>query len=357
MAISLEYEENGVACSSCRDALQSAVGYFGARGFFLVLFWTCLAMVPAACRAADLAEELAEASHSPEAVQGFIAAHSTFSLAPLWRSLGMPPTVVFPDCEEVWAWQMCSAELLTVSDPPQTIVLVRREDANVEMYLRYLRRPPSSTSGAWRFSGYLESAAKYFPLRHRIVMFAGTPFLAIAAQGVSGTGVSSEYERWVDLRGQDFKPAFSYTVEAQYSATVEGSVSRHFRGAVTTLKKSPSESITVTYHTDFTYQPEGQRALTLGTRQDTAVFVRQRGADFVLAPALSSVSATELNELYGAQGDAFSCDDLVKYDFKSLREMLAGTANSDPRRPWLREYLDNWCTDTPDTREIKGLLR
>lgn len=187
-------------------------------------------------------------------------------------------------------------------------------------------------------------------------MFDGAPFLAATEQGASGTGVSSEVEKWRNLRRPDFNPVFSYATEGDFTALADGQISRHFRGYVTTLNKYPVESITVFYQIDVTYDRAGE-ALQLGSRQDTAVFTRRKGDAFEIDDKLSTASSADLAVLYGANGDAFSCDDLLLYDLASLSEIAANPDTKDDRRVWLGKFINRWCADSPEKSKLNSLLQ
>jgi hypothetical protein len=306
---------------------------------------------------AQVAAGLAEAAQSPEGIQRFVETHSTFDWGPLWRALKLPGQTTPLPCAEEFAWQICSSELITIFNPAQTIVLLQRGDSNSETYLRYMRQPNASGSIQWRFAGIFQSSAKYFPLHHRILVFANSPFLAVTGQAVNGTGVSSEIESWMDLRDTDFKPVFAYTIEGEYSALFDGYVSRKFHGSVIALKKAPAESITVSYRVDFTDDQNPDRIFHLGTREDKVVFTR-RGDSFALDETASTIGEAEFDKLYSKFGDAFSCDELVHYDFAALSGIaMAPSALGDQLKGWLGRYLDDWCSNTPERASLEALIQ
>ncbi len=321
---------------------------------FCLLGIVCLIFLPPVV-AADIETQLSDAAGSPQAIQRFVQDHPRFDWTPLWKALGIPDLKV-PPCEEVWAWHICSAELIDVLDPQQTIVLLTRGDSNLEVFLRYLDQSELLNAPRWRFAGYFKSFARYFPVRHRVVSFGGAPFLAVTGQSASGVGISREVETWMDLRRPDLQPVFSYATEAHYLSTADGYVSREFHGTVTTLKNKPVESITLFYQMKFTGESIDSGTLNLGSRTDTVVFTKQADDTFTVNNELSTVTASDFDKLYGMQGDAFSCDDLVHYDFASLSETFTMSANSNDRKR-LIAYLNGWCSDTPNKRKLNILLR
>jgi hypothetical protein len=300
---------------------------------------------------------LAAMARSPEGIQRFVEAHANFDWGPLWRALKLPAQTTPLPCAAESAWQICSSELITILDPAQAIVHLQRSDSHSETFLRYMRMSDTNGPAKWRFAGVFQSSAKYFPIRHRILMFAGAPFLAVTGQEVSGTGVSSEVETWMDLRDTGFMPVLSYTIEGQYSALFEGYISRKFRGTVVALRKDPGESITVSYHMDFTDDQDPEQIMTLGAREDSVVFTR-KGAVFAMDATISTVREAEFDKLYAKFGDALSCDEFVHYDFAALSDIAMAPEGADDRRKvWLGKYLEDWCDVTPESTVLEGLIR
>jgi hypothetical protein len=307
--------------------------------------------------AARAASGLAETARSPEDVQRFVETHSTFDWGPLWSALKLPAQTTPRPCTAESAWHVCSSELITILGPAQTIVHIQRSDSGSETYLRYMRQSNTLGPPLWRFAGMFQSSAKYFPTRHRILMFANTPFLAVTGQGVNGTGVSSEVESWMDLRDAAFTPVFSYSSEGQYAALVSGYVSRRFRGTVVALRKDPAESVTVSYHMDFADDQNPNQIFHLGAREDSVVFTRS-GGTFALDATASTVRKTEYDSLYAKFGDAFSCDQLVHYDFAALNDIaMAPEQTDEKRKAWLGKYLEDWCSDTPERTRLGALIK
>jgi hypothetical protein len=285
---------------------------------------------------------LPEAASSPLALQRFIEENGIFKLSELWEGLGVVHAGPSPSCEQVWARRTCSSELIRFLAPPLMIVLVHNYDANSDIYLRYMP-VRSDAEDAWKFAGYFETSSKYFPLRHTVVSAGKTQFLVVNGQDASGTGAASEVEHWLDLSAAEFRPAFSYVLHGHFLALADGYVSREFRGSILTIKDEPTETITLSYRIDFTYD-RLPMPVRLGSRTDTVAF--SRGPDGLFAPsqALSTLRLEDLDLIYGAAGDAFSCDQLVRFDRPEL-SLLANRAGPGRGGDRVRQFVDNWCSE------------
>jgi hypothetical protein len=109
---------------------------------------------------------------------------------PLWQALGIKDESVFlPACEEDFKGvPPCSSEVITITEPPQVILLLEHRESSFQVFLRY----ENVGSSQWRVSGAYAPNVKYFRPEHRILRFGAKPFLVITEQGISGSGVSSK---------------------------------------------------------------------------------------------------------------------------------------------------------------------
>ncbi len=147
------------------------------------------------------APEIVRAAKSPYDLARYIDSHVGFEWGPLWNALGVGGSL--RPCENSGD---CSTELITVLDPPQTILVIDTP-WETEVYVRYL----GSEKEGWRQAGAHSAFIKNYPRRHSMTRVGKQPFLRVASQGVSGSGVSSEVEQWFDLSRPEFKPVFSFT--------------------------------------------------------------------------------------------------------------------------------------------------
>src|SRR6478736_6952435 len=110
---------------------------------------------------------LTQASRSPFELARYSESHTGFDWQPLWKSFGLADAPVQP-CEQPGD---CSTELITVLNPPQTILLIHmRVDA--EGYVRYL----GSESTGWRQVGGYWAEIRHYPARHEVTRLRSSGF-------------------------------------------------------------------------------------------------------------------------------------------------------------------------------------
>ncbi len=307
-----------------------------------------IALAPFPLLMASDTADLARAARSPEAIYQFVQTHSAIAWSPLLDQLGIDrKKITLPDCNEEYR---CSAELIAVPRlPAQTIVLLRHDYSMIELYLRFSSARQPDGTAQWRFAGYFNPWAKYFPLSHRVFAFGSRPYLAATEQGISGSGLSSKVETWMDLSLPDFNPVFSYTMTGEYLASQNGWLSRKIHGKVALFEQSPIESITVNYDISFV-RANGR---SVATRSDTLVYERAGDGKFALDEKLSTASLEQTKRLYGIYEYGLACEDFLRFSTPSLKELAAGADNDRKRQ--LRDLLVE-CPDTPEKRLLTELL-
>ena len=300
-------------------------------------------------------QELAAAAASPEKLAKFVETHNDFSWQPLWNALNIHDAEIFlPMCEEDTEGVLgCSAELIRVDDPPQTIVVLEHKDSGFQVFLRYQR----TGKDAWQFAGAFAPLAKYFRLEHRITRLGRKPFLVTTSQGISGTGLSSKIECWIDLTRRKFEPVFDVPAEGHYYPFPNG-IARETRGKVVSLAAIPVERITVAFHVDFELYEDGpagnEREVGLAERSDTVVFARGSQGNFKIDPRLSTATEQQVDDVYDINDDPdVSNKEFLKFNLKEL-SAIAGR-KTDARRAWLIKFLQN-CPDTLESRKLKALV-
>jgi hypothetical protein len=315
----------------------------------LVLFRLVIAglALPLAA-SAGVDEELAQAAKSPYDIARFVDTHLTYRWEPLWKALGLENEgdVFIRPCGESSGRRGCFEELITVLDPFQVILTLRHNLVEQEVYLRFLRTSGPDNPGPWTFGGYYSPLVKYFEPRHRTVRFGTKPFLVVTRQGVSGSGLSSEVEDWMDLTLPKFEPVFSLTTEGHR----EGSPDRiglETNGSVVSMESDPVEGFQVVFGARFMYEQEW-----LGYRVDTAVYVR-RGDDFVYDATRSETPKADIDNIYNLEDDRPSNEDYLRYLLPELKKIAAGPQSET--KDWLKRFLKE-CENTVEKREIQALL-
>ena len=146
-------------------------------------------------------DELVRAAKSPYDLARFVASHPDHDWRQFFKSLG----VEAPVCGKQNPMASgCEAELISVVDPDQTILLLSG-GSNFDAYLRYFGRP----GGPWTYAGLQLAHLWNHPRRHELRRAGGVPFLLVWAQGIRGSGVDEEREIWYDLTQPRWKEVFS----------------------------------------------------------------------------------------------------------------------------------------------------
>jgi len=308
----------------------------------LLLLMVCLAA------RADVAEDLVAAARSPYELARFVESHTDFDWAPLWKALGIEDADVFLlVCEDTGNGIVpCSAELITVVEPFQ-LILILRESHGFQVFLRYLR----ADANGWHFAGAYAPRMKYFEPEHRLVRLRTKPFLTVTSQGFTGTGVSSKIENWIDLTGQNFKPVLQFTSEGHYSPS--NGIGRTVSGQLVSFEQDPVEAIRVARSIEFEAYEDGDEGTLIGGCSDEAVYTRGSRGDFELDPELSSVSAEDIETFYENLLSDYTDADFLEFNFEGLKEVATG--DDDKAREWLSNFL-TCCRDTDEAKELKALL-
>ena len=89
--------------------------------------------------------------------------------ASIWRKLGVTKPPDMPRCEIDW---QCSADVITVLNPSQAIVVVVAKPEDV--YLRFL-----GDGAGWRYAGHHIALKKNFGERYEISRTLGKSFLRV----------------------------------------------------------------------------------------------------------------------------------------------------------------------------------
>ena len=295
---------------------------------------------------AGVDEDLAQAAKSPYDIARFVNTHETFRLQSLWKTLHIPQDKIYmaPDCGR----GECSTELVEEPSPRQVILIVRKNPKRGEVYLRFRGDDGTGAVHAWRFAGYFGAYVKDFDSHHRVFRFGKKPFWAIAIQGASGTGLSSEYEAWMDLTRSKFEPTFGFTTKGDL-VPMFGTAGVTTRVVVTSLDSSPVERIHLAYNARFSYDAGGFQPL--GQRSDKAVYVRT-GDTFVLDASQSTITKAEIDTVYDYPDNPSTNEDYLHCLLPELRKVAqrAGLGKET-----LKHFLEN-CKDTPERRALQDLL-
>jgi hypothetical protein len=233
---------------------------------------------------------------------------------------------------------------MTVERPPQAIVILNGGYLH-QVYLRYQRTGPNS----WRFAGSWAPFVKYFHPKHRIAGIGGKPFLVAEEQGAAGTALSSKRENWFDLTRRGLKPVLSFTSEGDHGADA-ANIGHRVWGRIKTF--SP-ERVTVDLAIEFEASYDGDHIFSLGSRRDTAVYIRSSTEEFKFDPKASTLTAEQLGEFYDLANPDFRPAAFLKFNLESLRKIASDRTHQ--AHDGLAGYLKD-CPDSPEKRELAGLI-
>jgi hypothetical protein len=295
-------------------------------------------------------QDIADVASSPYELAKYVQMHHSFNWPPLWQALGIKDEGVFlPPCEEAFRGvPPCFSEVIAITEPPQVIVLLEHRESSFQVFLRYENSGPNR----WRVSGSFAPNVKYFRPEHRILRLGAKPFLVITEQGISGSGVSSKDECWIDLTAADFNPVMVFTADGEYHAFPDG-ISRKTFAHVTSMATRPLERIELTMSVEFTAAEHSTGNIPLGRRSDRVVYVRNGTGSFKPVPNQSTATPDEVENFYEIHDTAASDQEFLKFHYKGLAAIAKG--QDDRARAWLGAFVQR-SPDIPETRELKSIL-
>jgi hypothetical protein len=291
-------------------------------------------------------EELAAAAKSPYDIARFVDSHVTFDWAPLWKALAMNVDKLFMrPCRATDGERDCRAELVTVLDPFQVIVLLDRAGLYPHVYLRFTRESGADKPGPWKFAGYFRAVARYAEAHHRTIRIGTKPYLIVGDEVYGGFDWLIRKENWFDLTLPGFEPVFRFTTERAHNGMPDPMLVFQASGMVTKIESTPVERIHIGYVTQFT----GPKLAAM--RSDGATYTR-RGNEFVFDPALSKTSEHDIDAWYGFDFGPTN-DQVLTYLLPDLKKIAADGEGED--RDSLVRLL-NRCSDTPEKGALNELL-
>ena len=310
--------------------------------------WTVLALlvIPLSAQSTGANEQLARAAKNPYDLARFVDSHPRFDWEVLWKAFAIKPLLYQPCGGLSDGGKQCSTELINVLDPDQVILVIQDDSTHIDIYLRFIQE----RDGNWRSAGVHQTFIRNHPRRHEVDRSAGKPFLRISAQGISGSGVDSEIEDWLDLTQPGFEPVFSFTVQG-HQQPVGYRIGRRIFGYATAEK----DAIDVVLEAHF----EGGGSV-LAVKHYSAVYTRAAGAkEFSFQTAYdgmdrkTKISLAEFDALADVD-EGPSNEALIRYAISGLKEIATGR-DSDAKT-WLNQSL-TLVKDTPEVRELKALMR
>jgi hypothetical protein len=287
--------------------------------------------------------ELLRAARSPYDLAKYAESHEGIDWGPLWAQLKVSNSDHLGACGNEWR---CSAEVLTVLNPGQAILVLRGGFAS-DLFLRYFQEP----DGSRRFAGMRRAYSKELDRERRYAMMrlGDKPFLEIDTdQSQVGFATSQLAEDWFDLTLPDFEPVFSFTPQGSFSDFAIA-VWREWESSAAPDVMGSGESIRLTIKVR--YEGPGMEFPV------TYTGIYQRGAGekaFLLKSAMAGNTAMP-NAEFEVIGDAFKMtrEQLLVQALPGLRKLA--TSGDSEGKEWLSTVLES-AKDTPEKRELVGLL-
>jgi hypothetical protein len=302
----------------------------------------------------SLEYEIALAAKSPLTLARYVESHPIIDWKALRNTLNLKESEYwFAPCggNAPANEARCSAEIVSVANPDQAILIIRGGDFSfTDEYLRYLR---GSTSQR-RFAGENSAYKRFGPSHHALVQLGTKPFLKLSSNhSPNGVGIQQEVEDWFDLTLSDFVPVFSFTSNGS-AGGFEFTIARVIEAQSNFSQSGQLERIETTLNVHF----GGTTGLDV---QGSYVGVFQRHPNdktFTLSTAYSGLDRHTTiptrdfedlaNPFTNPAKEAF-----MSYALPGLKKIAAGS-NSDDRK-WLRDFLDN-SKDTSEKRMLLELL-
>lgn len=289
--------------------------------------------------------ELVRAVQSPYELARYVNTHSVISFEDAWKSF--PTPITHPnDCDDFDP--SCEAEVIEVQNPPQAIVVIRRDTRPWTDFVRYVRVSGEGDQATWRCGGSVFSLRRNYDPNPRIVYFHEMPFLAFTSQGYSGSGISTALESWIDLSGDDYRPTMGLTTEGSYVSGRDGT-NRQFESRVVDFRRTPTPHFVT--QRKVTLEAEAGR---IAIREGTAVYSWSAAEGrYVFDPNGSTATQAEAETLYELSNDFPLLEEILPLVMPELSEIATGPES--PKKKWLREVLDV-LDGSPETAALRALL-
>jgi hypothetical protein len=305
---------------------------------------------------------------NPFEIRDRIAADPGFDVAALWRELGISPELhtiygrvgIKQDSPALFdACDNCVAEIHQVSFGPEGdgVILKAYQQRGLSRFLVFLPlQDAPADSPQWQFIGHADhDFARYHLPQHRTVILGGGHYFVMTAQGVSGTGVSLEFERWYEVTATNMKELLTLPVRGHECAD-GASLCRRFEAAVAmngSTDRRVGVTFTVTYHGNrFLLDGASFEDIPLFTRRQQALFVRDDVLqDFTLSSRESGITMDEIRSVYNV--GTLIGGDFIRFNTDALKDLASGPDSE--ARQWLAKYLLS-CEPTPERDRLRGFF-
>lgn len=271
---------------------------------------------------------------NPVDFQAWIDSQRVCDIGVLWRFLGVKLEGRESD------FRKCTARMV-LDEPRQAIMVLNVEDSPEATYVRWVK----PASGTWQLSGVQSAHSHNHPHRAEVdKRMPSRPFLRIATQGVYGSGVDSEDERWYDLTRPDFEPVLSVPVSGHQDRVAWG-ISRKLRVSI----HSASNGLIAIARVDLDFD-----GAPLGVRSYQAIYMPDSAGRMTLRAVTGSGPLSEYESMLDLDRGP-SNETLIRLAMPGLRTLSRNGTPEQRRR--LGVMLELIRSETPEVRELKAILR
>ncbi|HAJ27946.1 MAG TPA: hypothetical protein DCG53_12020 [Syntrophus sp. (in: bacteria)] len=323
------------------------------------------------CASKPLLAQPASVRFDPYAIKKHIAGKSPFDVTALWRELGISSELatvykrvgIVPDSPAHFdTCRDCAAEIHPLKwrgMPGRVVALKICQPMGMCRFLLFRQRDGEQPGRAtWLFIGHADhDFALYYPPKHRTEKLGDGYYFVMTAQGVSGTGVSLQYERWYEVAPEGIKEVLSLPAKG-HECSSASSLCRSFAARVEKAKSDPRRVRVL-----FQVQYDGNRFLLDGksfaeiplfTKQRRTIYVRsEKTGDYIPSSGEAEIAAKEMQRT-SIIGD-YSCADFIRFNSHNLMRLASGP-DGEARR-WLRRYVPGCEPSVERERLLETLAR
>ncbi len=306
----------------------------------------------------------------PFEIRDRIAADPGFDVAALWRDLGISPELhtvygrvgIRPDSPALFdACEDCAAEIHEEEFGllgTGIILKVCRPWGYCRFLVFLSLRDAPADRSRWQFIGHADhDFARHFMPGYRIETTGKATYLVMIAQGLTGTGVSLDYERWYEVSAAGMNEVLSLPVRG-HECPDDVSLCRSFEATVLPGRSTDRRlevAFTVTYSgSRFLLDGSSREEVSLFSRRQQAIFVREGPLrDFTLSPRdpESAITMDEIRSVFSV--GTMTCNDFIRFNTEELTRLASGPDSES--RDWLRAYLLS-CEPTPERARALGFF-
>mgnify|MGYP001002107945 CR=1 FL=1 len=294
----------------------------------------------------------------PYPISNQISVNPKFDIEAVWRKLGIPSsldtayrklgmdepeTVLFDSCKK------CSSELKPIkwnNSSEEMVILKICEVSGNCRFLLFSKKTDKTADGTkWRFIGHADhDFERYYTPSCRAVTSGKTRYLVMKAQGMTGTGVSLDFERWYIVTGTGMKEILTLPSKG-HECTDAVSLCRKFSARVLPVEAAKAE-LKVTYNVEYSgssylLDRKSYREIKLFRKQQKAVYMADN--DYKLAETESDITIPEIRTIFSIGN--MDCKNFIMFNRPEIKKLSKST------RKLAKQWLNRYIADCESTKE------